>query len=92
MKTQNTQSKGEIIIYQNKEGNSEINVQLQDQTVWLTQKQIAMLFGVQRPAITKHFKNIFEEGELIDEAVSSILEHTANDGNLIKPVSITWML
>ena len=47
---------------------------------WLTQAMIAELFDVQRPAITKHLKNIFHSGELDEDSVSSILEHTANDG------------
>ena len=48
--------------------------------MWLTQPQIALLFGVQRPAITKHLRNIFNSGELDEFSVSSILEHTASDG------------
>ena len=51
-----------------------------DESVWLTQPQIALLFGVQRPAITKHLRNIFKSGELEEFSVSSILEHTAADG------------
>ena len=47
---------------------------LHDETIWLTQDRIAELFGVQRPAITKHLKNIFESGELEEKVVSSILE------------------
>lgn len=50
----------------------------------MTQKKIAELFGVQRPAIAKHLKNIFESGELIQDSVSSILEHTAEDGKKYK--------
>jgi hypothetical protein len=50
----------------------------------MTQKKIADLFGVQRPAITKHLKNIFETGELEEYSVSSILEHTAEDGKKYK--------
>ena len=46
----------------------------------MTQKKISELFGVQRPAITKHLKNIFESGELNEEEVSSILEHTTQHG------------
>jgi hypothetical protein len=62
--------------------NSEIKVEtyLHNETLWLSQKRIAELFGVQRPAITKHLKNIFESGELEEDSVSSILEHTAEDG------------
>ncbi len=53
---------------------------LRDENIWLTQDKIALLFDVQRPAITKHLKNIFESGELQEDSVSSILELTANDG------------
>ncbi len=51
-----------------------------NENVWLTQKRMAELFGVQRPAITKHLKNIFESSELQEEVVSSILEHTTTHG------------
>jgi hypothetical protein len=62
--------------------NSDIKVEtyLHNETLWLSQKRIAELFGVQRPAITKHLKNIFESGELIEKEVSSILEHTTAHG------------
>jgi hypothetical protein len=62
--------------------NSDIKVEtyLYNETLWLPQKRIAELFGVQRPAITKHLKNIFESGELEENSVSSILELTAEDG------------
>lgn len=61
--------------------NSEIKVEtyMHNETVWLPQKAIAELFGVQRPAITKHLKNIFESTELEEDSVCSILEHTAED-------------
>jgi hypothetical protein len=52
----------------------------------MTQKKMSELFGVQRPAITKHLKNIFNSRELIEESVSSILEHTADDGKSYKTV------
>jgi hypothetical protein len=71
--------KGEIIIYKSKEG-PELEVRLEEETVWLTQKQIAMLFDTQRPAITKHLNNIFKSGELDEKVVSSILEHTTQHG------------
>lgn len=70
----------EILLYTTPNGGVRIEVYIVDETVWLTQKAIAALFGVQRPAITKHLKNIFESGELREEAVCSILEHTAEDG------------
>ena len=52
--------------------------------MWLTQQQIADLFGTKRPAITKHLNNIFNSGELDKDSVSSILEHTAADGKTYK--------
>ncbi|KAA0226755.1 cytochrome C biogenesis protein CycH [candidate division KSB1 bacterium] len=74
------EQKGEIVIYKTEDGLTAIDVRLQDETVWLTQKQIASLFGTQRPAITKHLRNIFKSKELQERSVSSILEHTARDG------------
>ena len=73
--------KDEIDLYQPNE-QFQKEVQLKDETVWLTQPQIAALFGVQRPAVTKHLRNIFQEGELDPNSVSSILEHTAADGKV----------
>ena len=69
----------EIIFYQDHDGNIKIEVLFRDETFWMTQKRISELFGVQRPAITKHLKNIFDSGELDENSVSSILEHTAED-------------
>jgi hypothetical protein len=51
-------------------------------TVWLTQSQIAMLFNVGQPAISKHLKNIFRSGELDEKTAYSILEYTATDGKV----------
>ncbi len=73
--------KDEIVLYQPND-QFQLEVQLKDDTVWLTQPQIAALFGVQRPAVTKHLRNIFQEGELDPNSVSSILEHTAADGKV----------
>jgi death-on-curing family protein len=72
--------KGGIIIYQTKDKQVNLEVRLEQETVWLNQKQIANLFGTQRPAITKHLNNIFKSKELIEKSVCSILEHTAKDG------------
>ncbi len=77
-------NKGELVIYKTERGQTAIDVRLEDETVWLTQKQIAEVFGTQRPAITKHLKNIFTSKELDEKAVSSILEHTAKDGKTYK--------
>ncbi|NTW90092.1 MAG: virulence RhuM family protein [Candidatus Moranbacteria bacterium] len=78
------ESNNEIIIYEGDNGLPRIEVRMQGETVWLSQAQIAELFGVQRPAITKHIGNIFEEGELDEHSASSILEHTAGDGKTYK--------
>ena len=70
---------GKIVIYKSKEG-PKLDVRLEEETIWLTQAQIALLFGTQRPAITKHLKNIFTAGELNEKVVSSILEQTTSHG------------
>jgi len=73
-------SSNEFLFYTTPTGDVKIEIFLHNENVWLTQEKIALLFGVQRLAITKHLKNIFEHQELLEETVSSILEHTANDG------------
>lgn len=70
----------DIVFYKNANGNTNIELLLNGETLWVSQKTMAEIFGVQRPAITKHLKNIFEDGELDKNQVCSILEHTANDG------------
>ena len=60
---------GEILIYQNQEGNIKIDVRLEEETVWLTQAQIALLFGKGRTTITEHIANVFKEGELDEKVV-----------------------
>jgi hypothetical protein len=70
----------EFLIYNTPNGGVKIEIFLKDENIWLTQDKIAMLFGVQRPAITKHLKNIFVSGELKENVVSSILEHTTSHG------------
>ncbi len=73
-------TENEIIIYQ-PDSTTKLEVRLEDDTVWLTQKQIADLFGTKRPAITKHLTNIYKSGELEEYSTCSILEHMGNDGN-----------
>ncbi len=69
----------DFLLYSAPEGNVKVEVILNEETVWLSQKSIAQLFGVQVPAISKHLKNIFETGELDEDSVISILETTASD-------------
>jgi hypothetical protein len=77
---QPTEGFNEILLYTTPNGKVKVEIYLQNETIWLTQQKMADLFGVQRPAITKHLKNIFETGELKEEVVSSILEHTTPHG------------
>ena len=71
--------KGEIILYQ-PDDNVRLEVRLDKDTVWLTQQQIADLFGVRQPAISKHIANIYKSGELDEKSTYSILEYMGNDG------------
>ena len=73
----------EFLLYTAPNGDIKVEVLLNNETIWLTQERMAELFGVQRPAITKHLKNIFESGELDEKLVCSILEHTTEHGAII---------
>ena len=70
-------STAEFLIFTSQNNESNIEVKVFKESVWLTQNMIAQLFEVQRPAITKHLKKIFDSDELEENSVSSILEHTA---------------
>lgn len=70
----------EIQQYQSDDAGITLDVRVENDTVWLTQAQIGMLFGVQKAAISKHLKNIFNSGELCQESVVSKMETTAKDG------------
>ena len=74
-----TNAENQIVVYQPNE-TMRLDVRLENETVWLTQAQIASLFGTKRPAITKHLSNIYNSGELEREDTCSILEHMGNDG------------
>ena len=69
-----------FLLYTGNDGKINIEVFLKDETVWLTQKAMAELFGVKIPAISKHLSNIFESGELQKEATLSILETVQKEG------------
>ena len=77
-------NKNNIVFYTDEEGNTKIEVVLQNEDVWLNVNAIAELFDVQRPAIYKHISNIFTEGELDEKSVCSILEYTASDNKNYK--------
>ena len=72
-------NKGEIVLYQPND-DIRLEVRLDKETVWLTQQQIAELFGVKQPAISKHIANIYKSGELEESSTYSILEYMGNDG------------
>ena len=76
-----------IILYQTEDGGTRVQVRLQDETVWLTQHQMAELFQRERSVITKHIRNIFEEGELVEKAVCANFARTAADGKTYQTVA-----
>ena len=73
-------SKGELLVYQGKDGDMKLEVKLLNDTIWLTQSQIAELFATERSVITKHLGNIFKSGELEKESVCAKFAYTADDG------------
>lgn len=75
---ENTNS--EFIIFKTEDEKISVDVRMNEQDVWLTQDQLALLFGVERPGITQHIKNIFSEGELQENSVSKKFLRTATDG------------
>lgn len=80
-KNKNTaNNSSEFIIFKTEDEQVSVDVRLNEQDVWLTQDQLAMLYGVERPGITQHIKNIFSEGELEENSVSKKFLRTAADG------------
>ncbi len=77
-------SKGEIMIYETSKKEVELKVRLENETVWLDAHQMALIFGVNRPAAVKHIKNIYATGELDKNLTCSILEQVAADGKIRK--------
>jgi hypothetical protein len=75
-----TNDNTEIIIYQTEDGRTKINVRMENETVWLTQMQMAELFLSSKPNISEHIRHIFDEGELIEDAVVRNFRTTAADG------------
>ena len=73
-------STAEFLIFTRQAGDEGIEVRVEDETVWLTQKLISVLFGKGRSTITEHLRNIFESGELNEKAVCRDFRHTAEDG------------
>jgi len=84
MKNKLTDRRQHFLLYTSTDGNVNVDVVLGNETVWLTQRSMASLFGVNIPAINKHLKNIFNSGELEEDSVISILEITATDNKKYK--------
>jgi hypothetical protein len=80
----NNDNSSNFILYTSNTGEVKVNVFLENETIWLTQKSISQLFNVNVPAVSKHLKNIFEDGELSENSVVSKMETTANDGKTYK--------
>lgn len=70
----------QLLIYQTSDGNIKIDVRLEDETVWLTQAQMAELFNKDKRTISEHIHNVFDEGELIENSVVRNFRTTASDG------------
>lgn len=70
-------SEPNFLLYTTPNGKVRVEIFLKDENIWLTQEKIAGLFGVERSVITKHLKNIYESGELDEEATSAKFAHTA---------------
>ena len=80
---------GEIIIYQTDDGLTNINVKMQDETVWLTQQQLVELYQTSKANVSEHIKHIFEEGELEEKSVVRKFRTTASDGKRYKLYGIS---
>lgn len=76
----NLDASQKFLFYSNNEGKQNIQIYLQDETVWITQKGMSEVFDIDRSVITKHLKNIFESLELEENSVCAKIAHTAEDG------------
>jgi hypothetical protein len=79
-KDKNIENNTSFVIFKTQDEQISVDVRFEDESIWLTQDQIAALYGVERPGITQHIKNIFAEGELQETSVSKKFLRTAADG------------
>ena len=70
----------ELVLYKSKDGNIQMDVQMERDTIWLSQAQLAELFSTERSVVTKHLRNVFNSGELEKDSVCAKFAHTATDG------------
>ncbi len=78
----NKDQNNQVIIYKTEDGETKIEVRMKNETVWLSQKQMAELFDKDRKTITEHIGNVFKEGELAENSVCRKFQHTAKDGKI----------
>jgi hypothetical protein len=71
---------GQVLLYRSEDGRTKLDVRLEDETVWLSQRQLTELFGKAKGTISEHIKHIFEDGELAEGAVVRLFRTTASDG------------
>jgi len=81
----------QIIIYQSADGRTKIDVRMEGETLWLTQAQIAQLFGRERSVITKHIQNILDDGEILAESNVQKM-HIAHSGKPVAFYSLNMIL
>jgi prophage maintenance system killer protein len=77
-----TEGKDEVVLYEASDGAITLDVRLEGETVWLTQKQMAILFDTERSVVTKHLRNVFKSGELYEKSVCAKFAHTAEDSKV----------
>ena len=82
MRDNNVEKNGEIIIYETEDGNTKIDVNLVEETIWLNQQDLVNLYKTSKSNICEHIKNIFEEGELDEKSVVRNFRTTASDGKV----------
>ena len=90
-KSKNTENSSEFIIFKTEDEKISVDVKFEDETVWLTQDQMAMLFDKAKSTISEHIKHIFEEGELDEESVVRKFRTTASDGKGYETKQINWL-
>ena len=78
--TKEMENKGEIVIYQTQDGLAKLDVLLDGETVWITQDQMTELFQRDKSTISRHIKNIFEDGELDEKSVVAFFATTTSEG------------
>ena len=85
-----SENKGELIIYQTEDGLTKIDVRMENETVWLSLEQMAELFQRDKSTISRHIKNVFQEGELVEEATVANFATVQSEGDRQVTRNITY--